>query len=277
MEKDTIEINFKPLSAGLGFHPFSDGLPYAPVSPTPTKPQTNTAPRPAPVTTTPASATIRSANTPALPTQKPNLPHLQSRPLAQTSARITDGIPQAEATPSRVAQVHVPVARAASQSLNVKSAKTQAAAAVSNTVGTSETKKANGLMYSVRRVLAYLFDSIVNIGAAAIAFSLALWNQNLQPELLLNSGVILLAGLFFFVFSWAILTAQEIAFGTTLGKRVFKLGLQGSTAAIFLRAFFFLPSFAFLGVGLLWGLIDRKKRCWHDLVVNLQPIDLPPS
>src|SRR5689334_11933992 len=27
------EISFRPLTEGLGFHPFSDGLPYAPVNP----------------------------------------------------------------------------------------------------------------------------------------------------------------------------------------------------------------------------------------------------
>src|SRR4051812_22981324 len=31
MEKTRQPIDFKPLSEGLGFHPFADGLPYAPV------------------------------------------------------------------------------------------------------------------------------------------------------------------------------------------------------------------------------------------------------
>ena len=29
------KLNFKPLSEGLGFHPYSNGLPYSPANPTP--------------------------------------------------------------------------------------------------------------------------------------------------------------------------------------------------------------------------------------------------
>jgi uncharacterized RDD family membrane protein YckC len=80
--------------------------------------------------------------------------------------------------------------------------------------------------------------------------------------------------LFFTLFNWALVTAQEIAFGTTIGKRIFGLMIQGNTSAIFLRAFFFLPSLGFCGIGLLWSLFDRRKRCWHDVVVNVQPIEV---
>jgi hypothetical protein len=163
-------------------------------------------------------------------------------------------------------KVHVPIAKAASQA----AATQRDEAAASRPL---QTKPKLGFFYLIKRILAYAIDSTVNISLAAGSFCLALWNQNLQPELLFNSGVILVAGLFFFVFSWAIMTAQEIAFGTTLGKRIFGLSLRGTATAIFLRSFFFLPSMGFVGVGLLWGLFDRKKRCWHDLIVNLQPLN----
>jgi hypothetical protein len=90
----------------------------------------------------------------------------------------------------------------------------------------------------------------------------------------MNPGIVMISVLFFVLFSWALITAQEIAFGTSVGKRVFGLMINGSTSAIFLRAFFFLPSIGFCGVGLLWSLFDKRKRCWHDVVVNVQPIEV---
>jgi len=96
----------------------------------------------------------------------------------------------------------------------------------------------------------------------------------MSPELLINPGIVLIAGLFLAFFNWAITTAEEVAFGTSIGKRLFGLAIQGSASAIFLRAFFFLPSTCFGGIGILWALFDRRRRCWHDLVVDLQPIEI---
>ncbi|MGK5085555.1 RDD family protein [Bdellovibrionota bacterium FG-1] len=131
-----------------------------------------------------------------------------------------------------------------------------------------------GAEYVFKRVFAYLLDTIINTGLCAGALSAALWKENLSPELLLNPGIVLLAGLFLGVFNWAITTAQEVAFGTSIGKRLFGLALQGTASALFLRAFFFIPSLCFAGIGLIWALFDRKRRCWHDLVVDLQPIEI---
>src|ERR1700687_3561817 len=39
MEQGGKRIDFKPITQGLGFHPFSDGLPYAPVSKAAQRPQ----------------------------------------------------------------------------------------------------------------------------------------------------------------------------------------------------------------------------------------------
>lgn len=40
-KKESEQLNFKAINSGLGFHPFSDGLPYAPVSKSPSKPGTS--------------------------------------------------------------------------------------------------------------------------------------------------------------------------------------------------------------------------------------------
>ena len=137
-----------------------------------------------------------------------------------------------------------------------------------------ELPPAYGLGYMFKRVSAYLLDSAFNLALCAGALSVALWKQDMSPELLVNPSIVLVASLFLGVFNWAITTAQEVAFGTSLGKRLFGLALNGSTSAIFLRAFFFLPSACFAGIGLFWSLFDKRKRCWHDLVVDLQPIEI---
>jgi uncharacterized RDD family membrane protein YckC len=131
-----------------------------------------------------------------------------------------------------------------------------------------------GIIYLIKRIFAYLFDSIINISLCVAAFILAMLRLNLNPDSLLNPNIVLLPVIFLFVFNWALITAQEVAFGTSLGKRVFGLALNGSAAVTFLRAFFFIPSLGFCGVGLLWALFDRKKRCWHDVAADLQPIEI---
>jgi len=136
------------------------------------------------------------------------------------------------------------------------------------------TEPSFGFIYLIKRALAYLIDTSLNLALAGGCFAAVLWNQQIQTDSLFNSNVLLIAELFFFVFSWAMITAQEIAFGTTLGKRIFRLTLTGNATTIFLRSFFFLPSLGFIGAGLLWSLFDSKKRCWHDLIVNLQPTSI---
>jgi hypothetical protein len=131
-----------------------------------------------------------------------------------------------------------------------------------------------GFGYLFKRMFAYLIDSLFNLGLCAGALSAALWKQDLSPELLLTPGIILVASLFLSFFNWAITTAEEVAFGTSIGKRLFGLAIQGSASAIFLRAFFFIPSVCFGGIGLVWSLFDRRRRCWHDLVVDLQPMEI---
>ena len=138
----------------------------------------------------------------------------------------------------------------------------------------AELESGFSVIYLLKRTTAYVLDTLFNTGLCAGTFGFALWKQGISPETLIGPGMIFLFVLFLLTFNWAIMTAQEMAFGTTLGKRIFGLALEGSASAIFLRAFFFLPSAGFCGVGLLWAFFDRRKRCWHDLVVNLQPIEI---
>jgi uncharacterized RDD family membrane protein YckC len=73
---------------------------------------------------------------------------------------------------------------------------------------------------------------------------------------------------------WLLLLVTEVTFMNTFGKRAFGLKLQGTRSAAFLRAFFFVPSALFFGLGIVWSLFDRRKRCWHDHFVDSQPIEV---
>ena len=131
-----------------------------------------------------------------------------------------------------------------------------------------------GFAYSLKRVLAFLLDLGLVGGLCIAAFGWTLWRQKIPAESLLSPEMALLFFSFLAVFSWSMIVAQEMAFGTTVGKRLFGLILIGSPAAIFLRAFFFLPSVGFCGIGLLWAAFDSQRRCWHDLASEVQPTEV---
>lgn len=128
-----------------------------------------------------------------------------------------------------------------------------------------------GFIYLFRRTMAFAVDLCFNTSLCALAFLAVLWPQKPKAEVFWNPGVLLLGVLFFLVFNWAVITAQEIVFKTSFGKRLIGLRLHGSGWAVLLRAVFFIPSVLFFGTGLLWALIDRDKRCWHDVAADLQP------
>lgn len=238
------ELSFEPLSEGLGFHPFSDGLPYAPTSKAPT-----------------AKASS------------------QTRDLGMGAGAVSAGLPSFASPKIQAPRVSVPVAQPQPYQPQAPMVQPQRTSAALSTMVTSpslaaELEPSFGFGYMVKRVFAYLFDSLFNVGLCVGALSAALWRQDMNPEVLLTPGIVLVSVLFLAVFNWAITTAQEVAFGTSIGKRLFGLAIQGSTSAIFLRAFFFLPSICFGGIGILWAVFDRRRRCWHDLVVDLQPIEI---
>ena len=62
--------------------------------------------------------------------------------------------------------------------------------------------------------------------------------------------------------------------GMTVGMRAWRLRLVSNDGGIiswprcFLRFFVALVSVSVLGLGILWALVDRNKRCWHDLVAQ---------
>ena len=95
-----------------------------------------------------------------------------------------------------------------------------------------------------------------------------------RSDALLDPGIVLVFVAFLALMNWALITAQEVAFGSTVGKRTFGLYLDASAGKILARSLFFTLSVIFSGVGLIWALFDGKKRCWHDVASGVQPQEL---
>lgn len=224
-------LAFKPVTEGLGFHPFSDGLPYAPV----TRAQS---PHPPVV----AAASMAYVPTPA------------SAPAGAVAAG-----PARYSIPNQTS-LSAPVLKKAAPSIAVAAQPLSAETAVHYTWG-----------YLAKRMASYSVDLILNLSVCIVSMGAVFYKQHLPKAVLLSPSVLPFLILFALFFHWALTTAQEVALHTTVGKNLFGLKIEGSIASIFLRAFFFVPSVAFFGTGLLWAAFNREKRCWHDSIVDLQP------
>jgi hypothetical protein len=213
MEKEPT-LNFKPLSEGLGFHPYSNGLPYTPARPSPAQ-----APKPTPTTGTGAVAAGR-----------PNFVFPQ--PSVQTKA---------QPAPAQIVAKSLPILPRL------------------------------GWDYLTKRVLAYTIDSSINVILGMGALAASLWREQVTADFFFSSNVFFITAGFLMFFNWALVTAQEVAFGTSIGKKICGLSVEGSAMATLVRAVFFIPSFLCLGLGLLWAGFDSNRRGFHDLISGIQP------
>lgn len=229
------EINFRPLTEGLGFQPFSDGLPYAPLQKTPT------------------SAGSLPARAPAMPN-----PMMGTGAVAAGPARLAKTLPAGG--PSQQARVH----------------RTEEVAATPRSADEpqdAQQESQPGLLYVFQRVMAYTLDVFI-VGIIFLAAVSAMVNYRLiGSEVLMNEEALLLGGLSFLILNWFLITFQEVFLGSSIGKRLFRLGLPGGALRILWRAILFVP-FSLLGVGLIWGLFSSRKSCLHDQLSGIQPIDL---
>jgi F0F1-type ATP synthase assembly protein I len=255
--KESSPLQFRPLHQGVGFHPFSDGLPYAPAVPTRT---THTTPTPTTGTGAVAAGPARPVITKpmAQPIQAPRIPS----PIVPPTIRIPGPtLPRPE-----VFQRHQQIQATLQPAL----APAQATASVAP-VAAPKIEKNFGWTYPLARAFAFTLDVVLNVLVTATVVTLALAFADLEPWFLLEGNLVGMTLFFLVAFCWALMAAQEIVLKTTVGKRVMGLKLRGNATEIFLRSFFFLPSIGFAGAGILWALFDRDKRCWHDVAINLQP------
>lgn len=233
-EKPREKLKFKPLNKGLGFHPFSDGLPYA-----------------------------QNLNKGAGAVQAG--PARFAFPPAAAKSTVTTALRPVESVSSapRLPTPPLPVRQVGAASI-----------AASPDPSPKIEIASYGFFYLLKRVIAYSFDSVLNIGLCLGGLVFALYRMNMDLTQLGNVEIIFAGGMFLLLFNWALISAQEIAFHTSVGKKLMGLRVSGAPAAIFLRSFFFLISFAFLGLGLIWSLFDQRRRCWHDVAADIQPEEI---
>ncbi|MBC7385695.1 MAG: RDD family protein [Cryobacterium sp.] len=235
------EIRFQPLTDGLGFHPFEDGLPYAPAS----KKQNQSAP----------------GTLPAPSPQSLSLPNYGSG--AVSAGRAQFAFPPTTSVDSTAEKIK----RELEAIQNERLASSRAAPARTPT----PLEIHYGIGYSFERAFAYLLDSAFNLSLCGSILSTALLSTDVENLRTLSSAASISVAIFLFVCNWALLAAQEVAFGTTIGKRIFGLKLEGTGVDCFKRALLFIPSLAFGGLGIFMAVFDSKKRCWHDRMTKLQP------
>ena len=130
-----------------------------------------------------------------------------------------------------------------------------------------------GWGYVFKRVCAYAFDVLLNAGVYLLLLSQTFWKGNFNSSILSDFNVLFVVMVLFSLINWGMITIEEMVFGVTPGKKLFGLKLKGSAIALFLRALFFIPSVAFFGVGLFWAIGDRRKCCWHDRLLDIQPVE----
>ncbi len=235
------DVKFQPLTDGLGFHPFADGLPYAPASKSAAKTSGTGA----------VAAGRPQFSYPVSPARMPTAPVIPSTPVETTAEKI-----RRELESIQVQRLH----QAKDAAIRAQESKTRMVIHY-------------GIDYSLQRAFAYLLDSAFNLSICASVLSTALLSTEVQNLRDLSDLALISVSVFLFACNWALLAAQEVAFGTTIGKRIFGLRLHGTGFECFVRSLFFLPSLLLGGLGIWIAIFDARKRCWHDRVTLLQPTE----
>ena len=225
MEKE--KIQFKPLHEGMGFHPFSDGLPYAPESKS-RVPNTGIGA---------TSAGRPSFTTPQAPTPKATLRQLQER--------------GAQPPHSQPASTHAPLSIAMEKPLISQKIAPQAAAIPQP----APFEELSPLLR--KRFVAYLMDTVIHAGfwLATNLAALFFFKFQIDAEILHDNAPQFI--LFFLVSQWMFIGLQESLFETSIGKLFFNLEFKRNHTSLFFRSFVFMVGFLCLGLGLYFRPQDR--------------------
>jgi uncharacterized RDD family membrane protein YckC len=197
------------------------------------------------------------------------LPYAPVSKTPQTPRRLQQGTGAIAAGPPKMApKISVPISSAA------RPVKKLAPKPVAETQAQPQIAGPHyGFLYLFKRMAAYTIDSMLNVSLLVTGLSFIILRQELESNFLLTWTTVILGALFVLVFNWAAIVAQEVAFGTSIGKRIFGLWLNGNPMTIFIRGFLFVLGLVFLGTGLLWAAFNRDRRCWHDVALDLQPLE----
>ncbi|HEY8522050.1 MAG TPA: RDD family protein [Gammaproteobacteria bacterium] len=128
-----------------------------------------------------------------------------------------------------------------------------------------------------RRLVAFVYDALL-IAALLFAFTLALvlarGGRAIPPGTWWFGASLLALKALFFCWFWS-------RGGQTLGMRAWRLRVErrdgspvafGRAAARYAAAW---VSALAAGCGFWWSLLDRERRCWHDLVCDTRVVLLP--
>ena len=128
-----------------------------------------------------------------------------------------------------------------------------------------------------RRLAAALYDVLLLLGlwlGALLVMVIPAGAAELRLPAALVRAVLFLLSFGFFGWFWT-------HGGQTLGMRAWRLQLRRLDGAplswpqSMLRFVAAIPSWGLAGLGMLWCLVDRNRRGWHDLVAGTEVIVLP--
>jgi hypothetical protein len=252
MEKG--KIQFKPLHEGMGFHPFSDGLPYAPESKSKyaNGAGANAAGRPqfaTPTTSGPALAPATSSS-----------PKLTARQLQERQNGIQNqaAIQHQPLTKMPITPHDPATVRAKNQPDKKNTGNTQVKADAAKAMGAAQASAiTNDSSILRKRAFAYLMDTVIHAGfwlatnLAALFFFKFQLDSDIVRE---NLGQFVV---FFLISQWMFIALQEILFENSIGKVFFNLEFKRSHKSLFIRSLVFMLSALFFGLGFFFRPQDK--------------------
>jgi hypothetical protein len=256
MEKE--KIKFKPLHEGMGFHPFTDGLPYAPESKSKT-----------PTTGTGATA----AGRPQFATE-----NMTARPLgtarqlqqqnqtAQTQNLKTQNHPHSQSLRGQISSTPVSpnIDRTVLDRLNKQTNATASTAQIQAALisARAQTTEATDLESQLlrRRVFAYLMDTVIHSGfwLATNLTALLFFKFQIDSDILKTNFFEFL--IFFSISQWMFIALQEMLFENSIGKVFFNLEFKRNHSSLLLRSIVFMLGVYCLGLGFIYRPQDKLGK-----------------
>ncbi len=229
METSRDKINFKSVHEGMGFHPFSDGLPYAPVSKS--------------VSTD--KKTDKQNDRQSIPTYTPP-------PATKTFAR--------PATPVQTLDRSSAAAPVFAQKIPQFHFKTEVDEIKVQT--TPEIHVQPGL--TRKRVFAFLLDVVIHAFAWQIVngLVLAFTGSGFDWSIVADRPAFFFC--LFYVSQWFFIGTQEALFKSTLGKSFFELEFKTDHSSLFFRSLVFHLGLLCFGIGAFFKIQDFFGQVVYD-------------
>lgn len=227
-------MRFKPITKGLGFHVFSDGLPY--------KSEKNVAPQ-LPKRQLAVESNKEQVKRSAL--NKPTLANTEERETVKSLLK-HQTLPGPIVLGKKVKQT----------SLSGKP----------KNLSTSYS-----FFYLPKRTLAFITDTLFHSSICFFLLFILSQHMNIPFAAIQNKDSLILSSIFIFIFNWALILAEEVSLGFTLGKKIFGLKIDAPPFVLLARSILFLIGLFSFGTGLWVAFFTPNKSTWHDIVTRAQP------